>query len=233
MNRTIAIMKKQFKDTLKNMLTLVQFVMFPALAFIFTEFVAKPSDFLQDNYFVILFATMYVGYVPLVNMTNVISEEREKKSLRMLIMSNVKPVEYLIGVGGYVMLLCTLGNVAFGLIGRYSGAELLRFVLVTFIGALASLLLGAAVGIFSNNQSAAHALSVPLAIVAAFLPMVAMFNENIAKIANVLYTQQISSMVNDISAANFTPDRFIIIGLNILIFLSAFIFVFRKADLME
>ncbi|MCL1981746.1 MAG: ABC transporter permease [Clostridiales bacterium] len=233
MNRIVAVMKKQLKDTLKNMMTLVPFLLFPVIALIFTELVAKPSPDLPDTFFVSIFASMYTGYVPLVNMAAIISEEREKKSLRMLIMSNVKPFEYLIGVGGYVLLLCAAAGVVFGLIGAHSGTDLLRFVLVMVVGALASILLGSAVGVSSKNQGAAHALAMPFAIVAGFVPMIAMFNDTFARIANVLYTQQISIMVSDISASNAAFCRFAVIGANMLIFLMVFIFAYRKADLQD
>ena len=233
MNRIVAVMKKQLKDTLKNMMTLVPFLLFPVVAYVFTELVAKPSADLPDTFFVAIFAAMYTGYVPIVNMASIISEEREKKSLRMLIMSNVKPFEYLIGVGGYVLLLCVLAGIVFGLIGMYSGADLVRFVLVMAAGALASILLGSAVGVSSKNQGAAHALAMPFALIAGFVPMVAMFNDTFARIAKVLYTQQISIMISDTSASNVALGRFAIIGANMLIFLMVFVFAYRKADLKD
>lgn len=233
MNRIIAIFKKQLKDTLKNKMILVQFVLFPFVAFVFTEFVAKSNPDLPDTYFVTLFATMYAGMVPLVNMATIIAEEREKKSLQMLIMSNVKPYEYLLGVGSYVLILCSLGGLTFGLIGGYRGTELMRFVLTIILGFIASILLGSAVGIFSKNQGAATALAMPLAMVTAFVPMVAMFNEKIASIANILYTQQISNLINDLSVSNFTFNRFFPVGVNMLVFLLVFTYAYVKVDLKE
>lgn len=233
MNRTLAIFKKQLKDTLKNKMTLLQFIMFPIVSFLLTEFVAKSNDDLSDTYFVTLFATMYIAMVPLINMAGILSEEREKKSLRMLVMSNVKPLEYLIGVGSYVMLLCALGGAAFGLMGGYSGSEFLRFELIMILGSITSLLFGSAVGIISKNQGAANALAMPVAIIAGFMPMVALFNEKFASAAKILYTQQINFMMNDISVSNFSLNRFIIIGVNMLIFLLVFIFAYRKADLKD
>ena len=233
MNRTLAIFKKQLKDTLKNKMVLVQFVLFPIITFIFTEFVAKSNADLPDTYFVTLFATMYAGMVPLVNMATIIAEEREKKSLQMLIMSNVKPYEYLLGVGSYVLILCSLGGLAFGLIGGYAGAELLRFVLTIILGVIASILLGSAVGIFSKNQGAATAIAMPLAMVTAFVPMVAMFNDKIEKIASILYTQQINILINDLSASNFTSNHFFAIGANMLVFLVVFTYAYVKVDLKE
>ncbi len=233
MNRINAVFKKQLKDTLKNKVILLQFVLFPFMAFVLTEFVAKADENLPNTYFVTLFATMYAGMVPIINMASIISEEREKKSLQMLIMSNVKPYEYLIGVGSSVLILCSLGGVAFGLIAGYVGIELLRFVLTIILGVIASIFLGSAVGILSKNQGAAAALAMPLALIAAFVPMVALFNDRFAAIAKFLYTQQISSLINDLSVSNFSFNHFLIIGINMLVFLLVFTYAYIKVDLKD
>ncbi len=233
MNRTIAIFKKQLKDTLKNKTVFLQFVLFPMMAVIFTEFVAKGNANIPDNYFISVFAPMYAGMVPLVNMSNILAEEREKKSLQMLIMSNVKPFEYLLGVGLYVLILCTLGGCVFGLAGGYSGGELVKFVLTIALGSISSILLGSTVGILSKNQSASVALAMPIALVTAFVPMIALFNEKLTSVANILYTQQMNHLLSDLSAANFTAQRFIIIGANMLVFTAVFFFAYMKGDLKD
>ena len=74
MNNIFIILKKQIKDTLKNKAVLIQFVMFPAMAFIMTKSVkieGMPSDF-----FVNMFSVMYVGMAPLVAVSAIISEEK-------------------------------------------------------------------------------------------------------------------------------------------------------------
>ena len=63
MKNIITIIKKQLKDTLKNMAVLIQFVMFPILAIIMTR--AVRLDDMPPNFFVILFSTMYIGMAPL------------------------------------------------------------------------------------------------------------------------------------------------------------------------
>ncbi|MCL2322213.1 MAG: ABC transporter permease [Oscillospiraceae bacterium] len=233
MNKILAIFKKQLKDTLKNKVTLLQFVLFPVMAFFLTEFIAKGTVGLPENYFVIMFGTMYAGLVPLVNMAVIISEEREKYSLKMLIMCNVKPFQYLVGVGAYVLILCTFGAVAFALIGGYSGVEALRFVLIMVLGFIASILLGSAIGIFSKNQGASTALAMPIAMIAGFVPMISMFNEKFASISKILYTQQISFLAGDLSLSNFTFQRFLIIGINMILFLAVFIYIYKRIDLKE
>ena len=92
-----AIIRKQLKDTFRNKPTLVQFVMFPAIAAILT---LSAGEFeLPKRYFVNLFSVMYVCMAPILILSAIISEEKEKGSLRMLMMSNVKPMEYLLGIG--------------------------------------------------------------------------------------------------------------------------------------
>ncbi len=229
--RTLAVFTKQLKDTLKNKGTMIQFVMFPILALIFTNAIAKSQPSLPDNYFVSMFAIMYAGFVPMVTMASIISEEKEQKTLKVLMMANVKPWQYLLGTGGYVLLLCGVGSCAFGMIGGYSGAEFVRFLAVMLCGVVTSLFLGAAVGIISKNQITATAIVLPIGMLAGFLPMIAMFNTKFEAAARVLYTQQINYMIQDISVANFTPERFLIIGGNMVVFLLVFFAAYKKGNL--
>ena len=56
MNNTIAIFRKQLKDTLKNKTVLIQFAMFPVLTLIMNGSIKKEG--MPENFFVNLFATM-------------------------------------------------------------------------------------------------------------------------------------------------------------------------------
>ena len=74
--RTFAILKKQIKDTLKNKTILLQFVMFPLLTVIMANNIELTS--MPENFFVILFGTMYIGMAPLISMSSIISEEKKE-----------------------------------------------------------------------------------------------------------------------------------------------------------
>ena len=120
--------RKQLKDTFRNKPTLVQFVMFPAIAAILT---LSAGEFeLPKRYFVNLFSVMYVCMAPILILSAIISEEKEKGSLRMLMMSNVKPMEYLLGIGAYVFVFCMAGVLFMGLLGKFSLQELWMFLLL-------------------------------------------------------------------------------------------------------
>lgn len=226
----MAVFKKQIKDTFKNKTVLIQFLLFPILALIMENTIN--SQDIEKGYFVILFSTMYIGMAPITSMAAIISEEKEKNTLRVLMMANVKPMEYLIGVGSYIFIFCSLGAVAFGLIGGYEGAGLLRFILSMMAGIIASTLIGAVVGMFSKNQMSATSISIPTMIVFSFLPMISMFNTSIEKVSKIIFTQQISYLINDISTTNFSADKFTIIAANMIIFIFVFIYAYKKKGLV-
>ncbi len=224
-----ALFIKQAKDILKNPMVLVEFLIFPVVAWIMTELVAKASPDIPDGMFVAMMAPIFAGMALITAMAGVIAEDMERKSLRFLVMAGVKPHEYLLGVGGFNFLAGALVSVWFGLIGGFAGAELAKFLLVMIASVVASLLLGAAIGMLAKNQQAAAAIGVPVALLLGFLPMIATFNESIRNVANVLYTQQLNVIVNDF-AANL-PQAMLVMGINGVVLAVLFIVAYKKRGL--
>lgn len=229
MQKSISIFKKQLKDTFKNKIVLLQFVMFPALAIIMKN--TMKLEGMPEMFFVELFATMYIGMAPLTSVSQIISEEKEKNTLRMLMMSNVKPYEYLVGVGSYAWILCMLGSAAMALGTGYKGEELVNFMIIMAIGVLVSTLMGAAIGILSKNQMAATSISVPVMLVFSFMPMMAMFNEKIGKVSKFIYSQQINNLMSKVNDLSISAENMWVIGVNMLIVVGVFGFAYKRSQL--
>jgi ABC-2 type transport system permease protein len=227
--RMMAIFKKQIKDTLKNRTVLLQFIMFPILSIIMQK--AIKAEGLPKNYFVILFASMYIGMAPLTTIAAIISEEKEKNTLRVLMMSNVKSIEYLIGVGSYIFLLCMLGAVVFGVVGNYRGVEMVQFLVIMGSGLLTSLMIGAAIGTWSKNQMAATSITIPVMLIFAFLPMLAMFNDAIRKISGFTYSGQINNLMNAIGAITLSVKNVGVIAVNMAVAIVLFVLAYRRSGL--
>ncbi len=226
MNNIAAVFVKQWKDTLKNKTVLIQFLMFPAMTLLMEN--AVKLDGMPEHFFAKLFAVMFVGMAPLTSTSAIIAEEKEQNTLRVLMMSNVTPVQYLLGVGSYVWLLCMAGSIVFGLCSGYSAPEFALFFSIMAAGLLLSILLGAIIGIWSKNQMAATSLTVPVMMVFSFLPMLAMFNEAIEKIAKFAYSQQIFLLINHIGTAEIQMDSILIIAVNMLLAIGIFLVVYKK-----
>lgn len=229
MHNIKAVFKKQIKDTLKNKTVLIQFIMFPVLTLIMDN--AMKIEGMPENFFVNLFATMYIGMAPLTSIAAIISEEKEKNTLRVLLMSNVKPWEYLIGAGSYIFSACMLGSAVICSAGNYNAEECLAFLLIMAIGILASLLIGAAIGTWSKTQMMAASVTVPVMMVFSFLPMLALFNASIEKAAKYVYSQQIRSMLGDIYNLQLRTENICVIAANMLIAAALFTAAYKKCEL--
>ena len=89
MRNSIIIIKKQLKDTFKNKTILIQFLLFPIMTLVMEN--AINMEGMPDLFFTKLFSVMYIGMAPLTSVAAIISEEKEKNTLRVLMMANVKP----------------------------------------------------------------------------------------------------------------------------------------------
>ena len=229
MNNIAAIFKKQLKDTLRNKTVLIQFVMFPIITLIMNNTIKMQE--MPENFFVNLFATMYIGMAPLTSIASIISEEKEKNTLRVLIMSNVKPYEYILGIGSYVWFACMLGGIVICAAGGYNLQTSIVFMGIMAIGILTSMLIGAIIGIGSKTQMMSTSIAVPVMMVFSFVPMLSLFNSTIEKIAKIIYSEQISRMLSQINSLQLDVVNIGVIVMNILIAAVIFIIIFKKCKL--
>lgn len=227
--KTTAVLQKQIKDTLKNKEILIQFMMFPLMAVVMSSLVSMEG--LPANYFVIMFASMYTGMAPLLVMAAIISEEKEKNTLKVLMLSDVRPMEYLTGVGIYVWICCMIGAVIFAVTGDYKGMELIEFLCIMAAGIIAAMLIGAAIGTWSRNQMMATSLSVPFMLLFAFLPMIATFNDSVKRAADITYSGQISVLLNEIGNDMAVGKSAVVILVNMIIAGVLFRFAYQKSGL--
>ena len=194
MRNISVVIKKQIKDTFKNKTILIQFILFPLMTLIFEN--AIEMNDMPEFFFTRLFAVMYIGMAPLTSTAAIISEEKERNTLRVLMMANVKPAEYLIGVGLYVWGICMMGAcmMATGIPAKTIPA----FMAVAAVGFMISIIAGACIGIWSKNQMSATSLVMPVMMVLSFVPMLAIFNDSIAKVSKIFYTKQIMNLLDGI-----------------------------------
>jgi len=224
-----AIFIKQTKDMLKNFSVLIMFILFPLVAFAMTKLVAEGIDDLPKTIFTTMMASIFIGMSLIMSSAGVIAEDRENKSLRFLVIAGVKPHSYLLGIGGVIFIASFFTSVAFGFIGQFNRNDFFSFLAIMMSGSIASILLGATVGIFSKNQQAATGLSMPLAMILGFGPMVAQFNSQAEKIFRIFYTQQINVVVNDFSAGIAKP--LVVIWINIAVLAVLFSLAYGKKGL--
>lgn len=223
-----AISKKQGKDTLKNKSVFLPFLIFPVMAIVMEQVVKVPG--MPENYFVTLFAVMYLGMAPLASMAALLAEEKETYTLRMLRLAGVKPAEYLLGAGGFLFLFCLAGFLIFGAVSTWRGRGLWAFLGLMTIGVLISLLVGATIGILSKNQPAANAASMPVMMIVSFLPMLSMFNDTIKSLGRIFYTCQLHRLLMQSASPGVDVEALSVIFGNFLFFILLFGIVYRRKN---
>ena len=226
-NNILVIIKKQLIDTFKNKTVLIQFIMFPLLT-ILMEKTIKIDD-MPEHFFTNLFSVMYIGMAPLTSVASIIAEEKERNTLRVLIMANVKPVQYLLGVCIYVWAICMLGA---GLIATgLDRSDIPFYMLIMAIGFALSALIGACIGLYAKNQMAATSAVMPVMIIFAFLPMLSMFNDNIKKVARFFYTEQLKRLLDEMTFDGMKTSTVIILAFNAVLMILLFLGLFKKKGL--
>jgi len=215
-----AVFKKQLKDTLRNPMSLMQYIVYPLIALLITaimDFESMAEDMIEHlpsgtdintilsemtanmPNMTTMQATIFagMGLIPIV--AGIIAEDIEKKSLRFLKMAGLKPMAYLLGIGGVIFFYSIFTSVAFAFIGGFRGLDFWIFLATMMSGVTGSIVLGATFGILTKNQQASAGITMPVALILGFGPMLAQFNERIARVLHVTYTQQLNVVADYIN----------------------------------
>ena len=182
----------------------------------------------QTDFFISIFASMHMIFTPLVTTASIMAEEKEKNTLRVLIMSGIHPVEYLVSVGGFIFLCTIISGSSFLFMGQYNLQTGIGTMLCMGIGCICSIVLGLTIGGIAPNMMSANAIAVPVSLVLSFLPMIANFNKSIGKFAKYTYGQQIGYYMQNPEGYKLSMESIIIIAVNFLLCAIAFVYVFRN-----
>jgi len=229
-NSTQAIFVKQFKDIVKNSDVLSQFIIYPVMAFIMTHLIDMGVAGMPETMFITMFAGMFVGMAFISAVATAIAEDIEKNSLRFLLMAGVKSHEYLIGLGGVFLSIATLGSIAFAIMmPGVSFVQMMLMFLSMVLGVTASILIGAIIGMTSENQQQAIGTGALTGLIVSFGPFLANMSQNqtMQNIFRVLYTM---NFVDDNTTTMEAVQSFGIIIANIVVFALIFTWVYGKRD---
>lgn len=223
--KIMAIFQKTFKDMLKNKRTLLMFLIFPIMTLVFYNLMPG-----QKEFFSTIFIPIHLILVPASLVASIISEEKEKNTLRSLILSNVKPLEYFLGIGIFVLLISILSSSLFLIVMNLTSIELVRFFIMVTLSVLCSMVVGSVIGIIADNQMSANALIMPVSIILGIVPMFSAFNDTIKTLSSYIYTQTLSNVIASIGESILFKDYLIMI-VNFIVCLIIFTLVYRKKKL--
>lgn len=115
-----------------------------------------------------------------------ISEEKEKNTLRTLMLSGVSPLEFLTGKVIITFLVTEILNICIFYIVGMDMAYLGKFILITSLVVISMIEIGAVVGIIVPNQMSAGTLGMSIFTFFLIVPIFSSFSKNIEYVARVL-----------------------------------------------
>ena len=183
-----------------------------------------PIVFLPIN---ILFCSMNI-------MASIISEEREKGTLRSLIFANIKPLEYFLGNAIFVLLATIVSSSLFLPLIDISGINYVYFYLFVFLSSVCSIVLGATIGIIVKNQMAANGICAPVTIILGMLPTFGELNKSFHNISQILYTTRFANTIAEITknlSVSINFEMIITYIVNFIVCLVIFALVYKKKKL--
>lgn len=232
LNRIKAVVYKQFIDTFKNSTILLQFILIPLLSILLTKMILKNNSNLPNNFFVTMFSPMYISMGPSAVIAGIISEEREKGTLKILLLNNVKSIEYLLGVSFHIIIMSLIGVILLSIELSLNQFDLLKYYIIMTLGIIPSILLGATIGILAKNQITANSLVSTIVIGISILPVLSMLNDKIRMVSKFFYNQQMYDSISNIKNLQIGIEDILIYSINILVLLAIFIMSYKRRTLI-
>lgn len=115
--------------------------------------------------------------------STIIAEEKEKNTLKTLLLSGVRYYEYIISVLIHPLLITVITMTLFPLLTDTNLEGLyLEYIVVMFLTSLAVMLINMCVGLLSATQSKAQINSLPITFIVALLPMFSGMKEELKEV---------------------------------------------------
>lgn len=179
LKRFFSLLWLRYRYLLNNKMILFVCVFTPIVDFSLLNFVpdVRGSIFLMGMAVVTIYSLTAGTFT-----TFIISEEKDKKNLRTLILTGVTTLEYIFSTILFPLLFSILGvcimPIAFGISIPHIGI----YLLVTFLTIISFILVNLAIALFCKNQTQASAVSLIFYLIIMTLPMFSSVN----KIAKML-----------------------------------------------
>lgn len=204
------LMKKDFKLLMTNKNVVIMLLLpmgFSVLyQFIYADMMAESSDMIA---FVLSISTLVnLVAIPLSGLGMMIAEEKEKHTLRVLMLNDVSAMEYLMSKLLVVLCAMELVGVVIFFVTMAPIQAIFSYLLVTSITAITLLLFGAVIGLISKDQMSTGTLSTPVMVLFLIPPMMGQFNSFFQNIAQFVPTYALTKMLDAlmIGESIFTMD---------------------------
>ncbi|MDF2870356.1 MAG: hypothetical protein K0R05_1931 [Anaerocolumna sp.] len=197
LRRIKALTKKEFKSFTKNTNVLLM-CMLPIIFSIIYSYIYGSYEDVPKLMVLLLCLNMNLIMCSSFTIAMLIAEEKEKNTLRTLLLSGVSALEFLFGKVVLTLILSTITNILIFFICGMEVKYLGWFLLISTLVIISMIIIGALIGMFSKNQMSTSVVGMPVMLILLLIPMMADFNENIRKVAKFTPNYNMNIIFNKI-----------------------------------
>lgn len=223
------IFRKEVLDIRKNPNVIMMLLLPLALGFLYTfMFEGHPEEMASLIGIVLL---MNLTMCAMVTVAMLIAEEKEKNTMRTLLLSGVRPAAFLLGKLLFTLICSSLVNVIIFFMFKAPAALLPGFILLSLPLSLCMLLIGALIGLYSKNQMSTGVMGAPIGMIMLVGPLLAIINENFAKAAALMPSYQTLTLIEDYMAGRLSLGNwlaFIVLAVWLILAYAAFYIGYQK-----
>ncbi|MGX9799464.1 ABC transporter permease [Pediococcus acidilactici] len=231
------LLKIKFKLLVKNFSAIVGSVLAIFFSIVFKNTLPEASFAGQKGQFILTMTVLFNAVVSAIMMVSIpMAEEKEKKSLKVLVTSTIGENEYLLAtiIPPFIVIMIT--NFILPMLSgvKLNVASYWMYILITFILTLISMLIGLVVGIASRKISDTSYFTVPLILPLILIPQLSSFSDVFKHISEYLYTgilyKALEKLVS-LGKLNLNAKAIIILIIEVVIFWIIFAFLYKKKGL--
>ena len=209
LRKTSALLGKDMKDLVKNPTVLLGCLLPVGFIALYSQTMGDASGEAADaarHQFLTMALFMTVGMTGCMTALYTIAEEKEKHTLRTLMLANVSAAQVIASRAVVSLAAIVIAQAACFAVLRAPIDLLAPYLLLGILSGLPIVMLSLVLGLASRDQMTAGVYSVPLILVA-FLPMFAPLNETLAKATPYCPTGGAQELLNlAADGALFTAD---------------------------
>lgn len=236
MRKLTTLSKKDIIDFFKNPVLYVS-ILLPVVFVVFYKLIKLPNmnNEIKPIFLINMGTLMNCSMCGILIASTSIAEEKEKFTLRTLMLSNVSGMEFLISkvIAGF--LLTVFGNILIFFLAGVSVGSLPGYLFAVILGSVSINIISAVLGLISRDQMSCGVMQIPVMLLLILPPIFGELNPVLGNIARVTPLNAMMSIYFNYADGSFFSGKTLMHLLVLLAWIAAaaliFILVYRKKGL--
>lgn len=235
LRRVNALVKKEMKDFTKNINVSLMCLIPLVLVLLFRNLQGGGAAVGSSGLDLLMLGlNTNLVMVSAFGISMLIAEEKEKNTMRTLMLSSVRPAEFLAGKAIVILLFSILTNAAIYMIVEMDPRYLPHYLLWSLVVTGVMMQIGGIIGLLAKNQMSTSVLGVPVIFGFMMIPMLAEANDTLETVASYLPNHNLGLILEEIiyggGYAEASQSLLLILAW-VLLSSAAFILIYNKKRL--